>query len=193
MASSTTVANVALVKLGGSLLTNLDSDNTPRSRKIKAIYDHFRDVELSKHYWNFAKEYKAIAADSTAPPFGYSYRHLKPADFLKVYRIRDNGNVLTRITEYKIVGDYILTDISGALYLEYVRIITDVNKFHPLFVEALACQIALQMCEDVTQSNSKKTILMKEYKEALAEAKKSDAIDEPPQEPVESDYITVRN
>jgi hypothetical protein len=192
MASKTSIANRALIKLGSTLLTNVDTDNNAKARNIRAIYEDVRNEEISKHFWKFAKDRSSLAADPTAPSFGWTVKYQLPSDWLRNYRIRDGGDPNTEVDEYDVEGSYILCDIGSIIYLEYIKIVEDVNRFHPLFREALACKIALELCEDITQSNSKKDRIKKDYNDAIAEAKRIDAIMLRPRDQLESEYITIR-
>lgn len=193
MASKTSQANIACIKIGSELITNLNTDNDKKSRTILALYDHVRDSELAKHYWKFAKARVILAAETDVPAFGWSYQYQLPADFLRVFRIRNQGNEDTTVDQYDIEGQLLLCNIGDGLYLEYIKIVDDENKWHPLFREAHACKLAKESCEVITQSNTKITRIDADYKIALAEAKRINAVMLRPQEEPESPYITVRN
>jgi hypothetical protein len=51
----------------------------------------------------------------------------------------------------------------------------DEEDFDVLFEEVLACKVAYESCEFVTQSNSKKATALQEYKDAVVEAAKANA------------------
>ena len=61
-----------------------------------------------------------------------------------------------------------------------------------LFREALAARMAYEMCEELTQSNTKKAELKEEYMDAIKAARKASAIQNVPQVGVEDSWITVR-
>ena len=71
----------------------------------------------------------------------------------------------------------ILTNDGTTLSLRYVARITDPTQFDALFVDALACKIAWQLCEALTQSNTKKQAANQEYVLAIREARKMNAIE----------------
>ncbi len=77
-----------------------------------------------------------------------------------------------------------------------VRCVMDTEEvplFTPTFIEALACKMAWEMCEQLTQSNTKKQDCKDQYKLAINEAKKQNAIQKVPQQAVEDPWITCRS
>jgi hypothetical protein len=192
MASKNTIAKLACIKIGSELVTNVETDNTKRSRTILTIYEHTRDVELSKSYWKFARKRIVLSADPVAPAFGWGFKYNVPADFLRVFKIRCQGNPETVVTEYDLEGKTLLTDYGDGIYLEYIGKVENENDWHPLFHEVMACKLGVEICYDITDSGSKRDRLLNDYKILLAEAKRIDAVQLPPRTPQEDDYILGR-
>ena len=94
--------------------------------------------------------------------------------------------------EYAIEGNAIITSYSAPLKIRYVAQITDPNQWDPLFREALACRIAAEICEDLTQSDTKKQNAWNEWKRAISEAGRIGAIERPPQMPPDDQFIISR-
>jgi len=183
MASSVEICNIALTKLGAARITSL-SDNTKQARALNAIFDSVRDAELTKHPWSFAIKRAEIPASSTAPVFGWDKAYPLPSDYLKVvqvgdtYAFYDSGEAGAL---FDVEGGSILTDEVSPLQIRYVYRITNSGLFPALFVRTLALQLAADVCEELTQNLSKREAAVAEYKDAIREAKRSNAIERPPQ------------
>lgn len=179
MASKTAIANRALSKLGETRVSNVDTDNTKPAKVIRFMYDIVRDAMLAAYPWNFAIKRVQIAADASAPAWGYTKQYTLPVDFLALLEIRGNP-------EYSIEGGKIQTNEGAPIYIRYIAQITDTGLFDALFVEAFATRMAYEGCEEITQSNTKKDLLARDLQGILKEAYASNAIQSQPQE-LESD------
>lgn len=185
MASEVSICNLALQKLGESRISSL-SDDSKAARECNASYEHVRDMELSAHDWNFARARTSLAADATAPAFGYDYSYTLPADYLQIRP--DNSSDL----DWQIEGQSILTNWGAPLEIVYTRRVEDPNVFHPLFIEALACRMAIHLCERMTQSNTKLGNLDGQYSVAIREARKANAFAKISQDLPEDGWIAAR-
>lgn len=187
MASETSISNRALQKLGAARITSL-SESSSEARACNAVYEILRDAELRAHPWNFATARAQLSADSIPPAFGKANSFNLPVDCLKVRE--DDVNTLNK--DWLIEGRKILTDEGGPLNLRYTKKVEDVSLMDPLFQEVLSCRMAIEMCEELTQSNSKKESLKDDYKNAVREARRSNAIERIAQQPPEDEWVTVR-
>lgn len=187
-ASEVAICNVALQKLGETRITALTQDH-PVARDCNACYEAMRELELRKHRWRFAIERASLAADSTEPAFGYDNRFLLPSDCLRVIEPDPDQN---DNKDWQIEGRYILTDWEAPLEIRYIKNVTDVSQHDALFDEVLACRIAIQLCEVRTQSQSKKEDVKQQYRDALSEARRVNAMESIPQEAETDDWLTAR-
>lgn len=202
MAQSVTgIANRALQLLGAAAIMNL-TDNVTEAREAARCYDFCRRAELRAHLWNFATVRAALAPDAAAPVFGYTYQFTLPIDCVRI--ILPNDAAL----DWKQEGRKLLTNYANSpfgagtfgtatapspiLYLQYVSDVTDPTVFDPLFCEALACRMALAMCERLTQSNQKKQLLQADYTKAISEARVTDAFENLPADPPDDSFWTAR-
>jgi uncharacterized protein with von Willebrand factor type A (vWA) domain len=87
---------------------------------------------------------------------------------------------------WQIEGGKILTDLEAPLKLLYVARIEDTGAWDALFAEVFACRLAVEVCERLTQSNTKRQLAAEEYQQALRAAVRADAIENPP-EPLPDD------
>lgn len=187
MASEVAICNLALQKLGATRITSLTEDS-PNARHCNAAFEHVRDRELRAYPWNFALARKVLAPDSSGPTFGPAYQFTLPTDFLRLHP----DHKYRAETDWQIEGRHLLTDDGDTLYLRYIKRVSDTEEFDPLFVDAFACRLALQLCEPITQSNTKKTLIWEEYRETIAEAKRTNAIENIAVDPPEDDWVSVR-
>jgi hypothetical protein len=116
-----------------------------------------------------------VATTYRSPVHGRFYAYVKPRDFLRVAPIDPKVSLAT--LDHLVEGDTIITDDPGPLDLRYVKNVADVTKFDTLFDDALACKIAVETCDEITQSNTKKVALDAEYDEAILDARVINAIE----------------
>lgn len=89
-------------------------------------------------------------------------------------------------------GLAIASDQASPLRFRYVSNDIQENSFDSCFAEALAIRLAIEICEELTQSNTKLAALGTLYKEMMATAKRRNSFEEQPvQSPVDP-YILVR-
>lgn len=198
--SQTDLCNSALQRLGAATIMSI-GDNSREARACAVAYDSTRKSELRKRKWLFATKRKTLAAASTAPEFGYAYAFPLPSDCLRVLLPRDSS------LDWKIESRQILTNsrvsplmigdptpaVSGsALFLNYIADVEDATSFDPNFYDMLAIQLAIRLCEPLTNSNQKKASLLAEYKDAIASAAKSQAFEMLAQDPPDDGWLTAR-
>jgi hypothetical protein len=189
MASNVQIANRALQLLGAARITAL-SDDTVNGRECNAVFDQIREAELRSHTWNFAITRTQLAADATAPAFGRAREFPLPSDCLRVLPPYPEEDYNTR--DWRVEGRSIYTNDSDPLDLRYVKGETDPARFDALFAEAFAHSLALAMCEKLTQSRSLRDRINAERDKVYALAKKTNAIENVPQRPVEDEWVTAR-
>lgn len=187
--SETSICNLALQKLGAGRIASL-SENSPKARACSDCYEAMRDKELRAHRWSFAITRAELAADATDPAFGPTKQYTLPVGFLRLLEPDDAAN--DNMLDWRIEGRVIVTDYTAPLQIRYIERVTDPTLFDATFVDALACRIALQICETVTQSTSKKADVKDEYKDSVREARRTNAIEGVSAEPPTDPWITAR-
>ncbi|MEK0416828.1 MAG: Burkholderia virus BcepC6B [Pseudomonadota bacterium] len=186
MASVIDVANRALTKLGAARIVSLADDNK-QARSINSCFYDLLEAELRQNRWTFAIKRDSLPAMAEAPLYGYQYQYALPVDFLRLDLVNDeypwvalDNYVNTEIAEYTIENKVILTNLSAPLKTRYGANVTDPAQWDALFREALACRLAAEICEDLTQSTGKRDQAWKEYARALSAAKRANAVERPP-------------
>ena len=189
MATKLDVVNRALQKLGAKRVTSLTED----SKNARAVLTASEPVKLAllrDHVWSCAVKRASLAADATAPDWGRANCFTLPADFVRLAESYPEDN--TNVNDWTIEGKKIYTDDSAPLYIRYVYDVTDITQLDFLFVELWASALAYELCEEITQSNTKKQLLEAEVEEILRKAKKANAIERVAQRPPEDPWVTAR-
>jgi hypothetical protein len=198
MASVVDVANRALTKLGSARIVSLSDDNK-QARSINSCFYTLLDAELRQNRWTFAIKRAELPALAETPTFGYDYQYALPADFLRLDMINDmfpsvslDNYISTEVADYAIENRMILSNLSAPLKIRYGASVDDPNQWDSLFIEALACRLAAEICEDLTQSSGKRQQAWQEYKQALQAGKRANAIERPPSQLPDDTWIFSR-
>jgi|TARA_R110000803_G_scaffold91194_2_gene158542 hypothetical protein len=190
MTDAVSISNLALQKVGAKSISSL-TENTTSGRACNRVYEQARDSELRSHPWGFARESVQIAADATNPPFGAAKRYLLPSDYLRILPTNGTNNTDTQ-DDFQIFGRFIHTNQTSPINLVYIKTITDENLFDALFVELLASRIAMDIAEQVTQSNSKIEAARQAYIKAQRDAKSVNAFERSPQNSPTDPWLNAR-
>lgn len=186
MASSkTAIANRALSKLGERRVSNIDTTDNASAEIIRDMWDGVRDALLQSYPWNFAIKRTSLAIAGTSPDWEYSNEYTLPVDFLSLLEVKNDP-------DYRIEGGFIRTDEGTPLPIRYVARIETTGNWDPMFDEAFAAALAAEACEAITQSNTKKQILLQEKVQAIKDAFANDAIQEPPLDLRPDTWLTAR-
>jgi len=198
VASNIDIANAALLKLGADRITSLN-DHNDRARVLSQRFTMVRDAELRRHRWRFALSRASVPALADPPEFGYARAFQLPSDFLRLVQVGeyDLGDSLADYrsaptARWALEGRTILTDLPSPLSLRYIRKVTDSALFDSAFVEAFAARLAWECCERITQSDSKRQLAAGEYKEAVREAIRANAIEAPPEYGSDDSWVMAR-
>lgn len=189
MASVVEICNRALQKVGSKRITSLTQDSAA-ARACNVAYDPVRLALLRSHRWNFSILRATLAASSTTPDWGRANEFPLPSDFLYLAPDYPEDNVNSK--DWQIEGRSILTNDGDPLYLRYVADIEDPNTMDPLFREALSANLALEICEELTQSNTKQDALQKGFDKIIARAKHANAIENQPTDAYEDTWLSER-
>lgn len=193
------IVNLALIALGEPTLTAL-TDQKEAARIASALWAPARDEALRAGAWRFAITRSIIAADATAPAWGFVSQYTLPGDCMRVIEIGDYyvGLNMTDYRSgdeamYRLEGSKILSQGSGALKIRYVSNAVDVGLFDPAFVQVMAYTMARKMAPRLTESvRTKKPDLDGEYALALRNARRADAMERPPEYPADSSWVISR-
>lgn len=175
--TTTQICNAALANLGEAPIASFDEVSV-LAEKCRVHYELERDTLLRMHRWNFARARVELTALSSDPDFGWGFQYELPSDCLRVLEL--NGReALASDDDFVIEGRKILTDADQA-QIVYTKRETDVNLYDVLFIEALSYKLAVALCEEVTNSTSKKGALLQMFKDKMSEAGWTDAVETRP-------------
>lgn len=189
MASSVSICNSALIKIGAKTITSL-TDGGKNATACNEQYSKKRDELLRAHNWNFATARQKIAQLTSTPAFEFDYEYQLPSDNLKVRSAYDNTDGTGNIV-YKIEGRKLLTSVED-VYLKYTQQVTDVNDMPPDFREALSYLLAADLAISIANSKSLKEQMGDGFRAMLRKARSTDAIEDTPDEMPDGSWITDR-
>jgi hypothetical protein len=178
MASQAAICNRALEKLGAQPIVSID-DETKQAQALKRVYADSLQALLAEHPWHFAKKRAALAASATPPSWGFARAYPVPVDFLRLLAIAE-GPAFS--LEADAAGSQIiLCDAAAPLRIVYLAALSDPGRLPPHFVEAFAAKLAFDICEDLTQSNTKKDFMAQLFLADLAKAKRINGLQAVPE------------
>ena len=139
------VVNLCLVRIAENTITDLQ-ENSKVARVMRSVYEPSRDSLLSEYRWNFAIRRTSLAPTSGGAEFGFANKFRLPDDCLSFIGIYDENedqrNYTSSKLPYKVEGNSLYFD-GTAPQIFYVRAVTNVREFHPLFTDALAWKMAV--------------------------------------------------
>lgn len=165
------------------VITNITTPVTTEEAIVARWYDQTRLKVLRMIGWNFAIKRSQLASSVTAPEFGFSTAYPVPSDFIKLLTI--NGAEILQLirgNDYEFEGGEILVNepSTSALKVRYVRDVTDVTKFDPMFTDLLIRQLAHDIAFKFRASTTDMTRLEKLVAEAKEMAISADGQERPP-------------
>jgi hypothetical protein len=206
-----TIANRALQLVGYKPIASLQ-DNDRGARAVNRAYLPTLNSVLRENYWSFSIQRVSVAAAAIPPIFGKTNYYPLPPDFVMlappdqlpnltfgavpVPPLQPNSGFQYRDWQIEQMGfdqgAAIATDDPSPLKFRYISNDIQENSFDPCFAEALASRIAIEICEELTQSNTKLASLAQIYKDQMGTAKRRNAFEVQPIAPPVDPYILVR-
>ena len=186
--SKVEIANGALQRLGARRIESLTQDS-PNARSMNAAFDRVVRSEIRRYGWNFAIKRASVAADGTDETILTEYnRYSLPNDFIRLLRDDESGIAV----DWKVEGVYILSTTASPLEFRYLAHITDPNYYDSLFIEAVECKLAMVCCKEITGSHSNAAGIKIDYEDAIAEARRANALEKEAQEFPEDSWLAAR-
>jgi hypothetical protein len=167
MASVVDICNGALNQLGATTILSLTEDSK-NARLCNSRYTQVRDGVFRSHPWNCLQKRIELAADTTAPAWGFSNAYTLPSDCLRLLRILDYDS------NYKVEGRKILSNTSSMKIL-YVARITDPNEYDELLRETLSASLGADIAFAVTSNNQTAQNMYQLFQDKLRDARFVDA------------------
>ena len=187
------VSNMALQKLGAARIVSMTEDSV-NARHVNACFEEVVKQELRDHSWNFSILRAVLAPSATTPTanvdLSFNYAFPLPTGCLRILP-PSRRNLDWQIESIDNVSAIFSND-GTSIDLRYVAYIEDPTRWDALFAEAVSCRIAVQLCEAITQSNTKQEKCEREYVFAIRRAKRANAFENVSAEEPEDNWIAVR-
>lgn len=136
-----------------------DFTPSPSARVLASNYEVARKDVLARVRWSFAMGWALLArsGNNAVMPDGMAAAYDLPEDCLRVCDVPADRFVLG--------GRVLFTgqDAGDVMKISYVRDIKEVDLFDPLFVDALACRLAINVCMSITGRPQLRQALMEEF------------------------------
>lgn len=149
MASDISVVNSALHKLGVSRIVAF-TDTTKQGTLANDTFADIRDSLLRAHPWNFAIDRAALAADATAPEWGFDARYALPEGATPCLRVLDVEGGDENSGRWTVEGRFIITSLTAPINIRYIKRITDANSMDAMFREALSARLSMEWATTLT-------------------------------------------
>ena len=187
MASTVDICNGAMQLLGERLIVSL-TENSKAARECNASWDRIRRATIRLQPWNSTTTRKTIPKLTTVPAYDWDVEYQLPSDCLAVFEIdgADSSD------EWRIEGRKLLCDLGAPLGIMYGRDESDSQIVDPLLVEVLSMTMAVELCETLTQSNSKEEKIQRKLDKTLAAAARVDGREQTPGKFEEDQWLLAR-
>ena len=153
--SETKICNATLARIGANRINNIDTDTSPEAIQCRTHYEMTRDALIRFHWWRFASGRKTLSQDTTDPTGDeWDNQFILPNDFLAMKSIYENRFSDENYRSYALEGQRLLTNES-TMEIRYIKKVTDVTEFDPLFVEVLVLQLALKLVPALAKTDPK--------------------------------------
>lgn len=181
------VANLALSLLGARTISSFPDTSTKEGRAVSTYFETVRQSELRKYNWNFAMQRDVLTVDFETPAWGWDHQYAVPDDYLRLVEVDGLST-----TEYQVEKGLILTNTTDDLNIRYVYDASDPDTWDQCFVDAFGAALARRLTEEITASATQLQLINQTYKDAIKDARQTDAIENPPEEIPEDDWNLAR-
>lgn len=203
--SQTTIANRALQILGYQPISSIN-DGSRGARAILRAYQPVLLRLLRSKFWNFSIYRATLTQSAVTPAFGPAFYYPLPPDYLMLappdqkYGVAFGGFISgpPNVNDYQIEqmpgegGSAIVSDQASPINIRYVSMNVTEGLFDASFAEAFSALLAVEVCEELTQSTSKIQQAGKLYDDAIEDAKQRNAFEQRPMNPPIDSWITQR-
>lgn len=162
--SETKICNMSLARIGAKRINDYSdtSESSVQAIHCRTHYEQTRDALLRSHFWRFASDRAELSQDTTDPDFEWDNQFILPSDFMRFKSAYEENGTESRNDRHAIEGQRFLTNDDDVSIL-YVKKVTDVTEFDPLFVEVLVLQLALKLVMPLSQDK----VLRREIQDEL--------------------------
>ena len=174
--TKTDICNLALTRIGAKVVTvaEITADTAVTAMHCNRHYEQTRDALLRSHWWRFASG-RVELEEADEPDFEWDNAYDLPDDFLAMKTIYDD-NEPDHIYKnpYELEGSLLLIN-EDECEIRYIKQVTDVTLFDPLFVEVLVLTLALKLVMPLSQDRGLYAEIKDElYKEVMPKVRALD-------------------
>jgi hypothetical protein len=187
MPSYVTIANMAAMIVGTAARLTAPDEDTVLGRAVASVWDIEREALLREGAWNMAIKRAELAASTASPKFEFSHQFQLPADCLRLIELYH----LAR-DRWQLEGKLILTDHPGPLKLRYLADVKQPELFEPQFARVFAQRLACAIGNRIAGSAFDEELNWQKYRQMLSEARRTDAMENPPIDQYESEWVQAR-
>lgn len=203
MTSKTSIANVALTRIGATkFLQNVDTQTGTLADAVRLLFDEEVKFVLRDFPWPFATAYQSLAlVDGTTTEaanndWQYAYRYPSDCVFARRIVVPNQGRNNPAPPPFRVgrdsQGKLIYTNQEDA-ELEYTVLISDPEEFDAMAVSMLAWKLASSLAPSQSLIKGMATTCMEMYEVDKTKAQ-SRALNEGQQEePIESEFVRARD
>lgn len=169
------IISAAITLMGKKPILSLDQQSDIVTAAEQA-FDYLLPAQLSSGFWRFATTIAPLSQlnFTPVPNFAWAYAFELPGDYLKMVRI------LPQNWDFEIFEHHVMyTNVTGPLYIEYVRMVDDIAQLPDYFSNWLIKAIAVELCLTSANSASYLSALKPERDFLLAVAMANDAQNRP--------------
>jgi len=190
VASETQVAKIAATRLGAEVRFLSLGDDLLVTNTLRAVWDIERRAAIRDGSWNFAMKRFQLAAQSLSGgvPYPFAASFPLPGESLRLIEVLSPEVG----TDYQLEGKSVLCNITGPLYVRCLVDVAELALWDDLAAEAFGCRLAMKCGRRIAGSNYSEQQGGQEYMAALNAAKGVDALENPPIEQEECDWILAR-
>lgn len=180
--SETSVANIAMQRLGERAIMDIGNQNDKASNELRRGFPLVRQSLLRDYRFQFSEDVVALSKLTVAPITRWSFAYQLPSDFLRAIAINDDREEWQ--ADFEIGSEGRLFADDDGVNLRYIKDVPTVTRWDSLFVEAMALKLAVQVCKVITGSDERVSALTNTFLGlALPAAKAADAREGRPHQP----------
>ena len=146
MASEVSICNQALALLGANTIISL-GDGTTEANLCDALYDDVRDSVLEEANWSFATKWLNLPPLASPPVGEYANAFPLPPDVIRIIFVGEDFN---HPQQWQREGNNIRMDTKTCKCQAVYREVNP-NNYSPLFIQALAARMAMEMAVALTK------------------------------------------
>jgi hypothetical protein len=174
MTSQIDICNMAIGKVGGNRIDNIDEPSQVEAILCKDHYNTIVDSILESAEWSFAIKREVMSLDPSPPIFGYSYRYKLPTSCIRLLQCSEDSAFAVD-TPWAREGEYVLSE-SSTLYVRYIQHISDPMLYSGMFIEAVVLKLASALAIPLTGDKKLHEALMQAFENTRNDAANKDSL-----------------